>query len=111
MICDGHVHTLGHEQAANVLAALDRIGLERICLLSPPWLEDADAQRRGLSFIDDGGTWTLEFTRGNVLDFRPSQVLRINALTGVATCIEVDLTQVPDAVLGVSRPPSGTVSR
>ncbi len=63
----------------------------------------------GLSFTNAAGVRTLEFSRGNVLDFQPSRLIRIDAVTGAELCIEVDLTQVPGVVLGVVRPPSGSV--
>lgn len=63
----------------------------------------------GLSFSEIGGVRYLEFTRGNVLDFRPSQVVRIDAATGDIGCAEVDLSAIPDPVLGIARPASGSV--
>lgn len=63
----------------------------------------------GLSFIEFGGIRYLEFTRGHVLDFAPAKTIRVDIITGSAVCTEVNLTQIPDPVLGVVRPPSGTV--
>ncbi|MFQ5653891.1 MAG: hypothetical protein ACE5GW_04055 [Planctomycetota bacterium] len=62
----------------------------------------------GLSFIEVLGGRFLEFTFGNVIDFAPARVIRID-LTGATVCIEVLLGQVPDQVLGIARPPVGTV--
>jgi len=63
----------------------------------------------GLDFIQVGGARYLEFSRGNVIDFRPSEVLRIDALTGAPTNVEVPLGQIDEPVLGIVRPPTGTV--
>lgn len=49
-INDAHVHTRGHESGAAILAAMDRHGISRVCLLSPPALADAAAQRDALTF-------------------------------------------------------------
>ena len=63
----------------------------------------------GLSFVQFAGQRFLEFTYGNVLDFYPARTIRISALDGSIACVEVDLTQVPDPVLGIVRPPTGSV--
>ena len=63
----------------------------------------------GIHFVNDLGVRNLEFTRGGVLDFGASGVIRIDALTGAEQCIEVDLTQAPEPILGIVRPPTGTV--
>ena len=70
---------------------------------------DPTTYGQGLSFTNDGGVRTLEFSRGNVLDFRPTEMVRIDAVTGAELCLEVDLSQVPDPVLGIVRPPTGSV--
>jgi predicted TIM-barrel fold metal-dependent hydrolase len=53
MIVDAHVHTRGHEKAENILRAMDRVGITRACLLSPPKLEDSGAQRESLAWMRD----------------------------------------------------------
>ncbi len=53
MIIDGHVHTRGHEKPDAIRRAMDAAGIDRICLISPPKLTDADAQRTSLAWISD----------------------------------------------------------
>ena len=50
-LVDAHVHTLGHESPDAILRAMDRHGIARLCLLSPPELASADAQREALAFL------------------------------------------------------------
>ena len=50
-IVDAHVHTLGHESGEGILAALDRVSIDGICLLSPPALDGAPAQHEALRFM------------------------------------------------------------
>jgi predicted TIM-barrel fold metal-dependent hydrolase len=50
-VIDAHVHTRGHESSAAILAAMDRARIARLCLLSPPALATAAAQREALRFI------------------------------------------------------------
>lgn len=63
----------------------------------------------GLACVQFAGQRYLEFSYGNVLDYYPSRVIRINALNGSPACVEVDLTQIPERVLGIVRPPTGSV--
>ncbi len=51
MVSDAHVHTLGHERADAIMAAMDRIGLTHTCLLSPPELASTEAQRDALRWM------------------------------------------------------------
>jgi predicted TIM-barrel fold metal-dependent hydrolase len=53
MVIDAHVHTLGHESADAIRKAMDRAGIQRICLLSPPFLGTGDEQRRALHWMRD----------------------------------------------------------
>lgn len=53
MVVDAHVHTLGHESADAVRKAMDRAGIRRACLLSPPWLSSVDEQRKALHYLRD----------------------------------------------------------
>ena len=51
MIIDGHVHTRGHESADAILRAIDSVGLDGVCLISPPDLTNAAEQRRALEWM------------------------------------------------------------
>ncbi len=62
----------------------------------------------GLAFTNASGVRALEFTRGTVLTGQPTKLVRIDAVTGQELCVDVDLRQVPDPVLGVVRSPTGT---
>jgi predicted TIM-barrel fold metal-dependent hydrolase len=50
-IVDSHVHALGHEDADMIVRAMDRVRIDAICLLSPPWLETVDRQREALDWM------------------------------------------------------------
>jgi len=50
-LIDAHVHTLGHETSRAILDAMDRRGIARVCLLSPPKLANATEQRDALAFM------------------------------------------------------------
>jgi len=50
-IIDSHVHALGHEDGDAILHAMDRRGIDAICLLSPPWIETAERQREALDWM------------------------------------------------------------
>lgn len=50
-LIDAHVHTRGHENAGAILSAMDRTGVARICLLSPPDLTSVRAQRAALRWM------------------------------------------------------------
>lgn len=52
-LIDAHVHTRGHETSTAILTAMDRRRISRVCLLSPPDLETAGAQRRALRWISE----------------------------------------------------------
>ncbi|MEE8141752.1 MAG: hypothetical protein V3T77_01500, partial [Planctomycetota bacterium] len=62
----------------------------------------------GVHFLNDGGTDYLEITYGDVLDFRPVRVIRLD-LSGNVIGKEVNLTQLPANAQGLVRPPVGEV--
>ncbi|MHC4935359.1 MAG: dockerin type I domain-containing protein [Planctomycetota bacterium] len=64
---------------------------------------------KGIAFVSAGGQRTLEYTRGGVLDYGPVEMIRIDASSGAELCADVDLSQVPEEVIGILRPPTGTV--
>jgi hypothetical protein len=51
VICDCHVHSRGSENGEGILRAMDRAGIDRICLFAPYRGESDEGQRESTDFM------------------------------------------------------------